>query len=136
MSILDLSVKDYKRYLSAKLVNLDSVGAHPPIHDVFPTRQLDVPLLKTNGRSVVCLDDSIQGNRELVPPFLRILPQGLDGFEDHHGVLGGGINVDHLTRGGFLKLPDPGLQAIILLYMFSFLAKQRNRTHRPCSVPE
>ena len=81
MLILDLSVKDYKRHLSAKLIDLDPVGAHPPIHDVFSTRKLHVSLLDTNGGGVVSFDNSVQRDRELVPPFLRLLPQGLDGLK-------------------------------------------------------
>ena len=79
-------------------------------------------------------NDLVQRDRELFPSLLGILPQFLNGREDDHGVFGSGVHIDHLTRHGLLEFPDPGLQAIILESMFSFLAKQRNRTHRPCSV--
>ena len=32
-----LSVKDCKRHLCAKLIKLDPVGAHSPIHDILST---------------------------------------------------------------------------------------------------
>ena len=99
-----------------------------------PTRELHVPLLETNVGGVVCLDNLVQRDRQLLPPVLGVLPQLLDGRKDHHGILSGGINVYHLTRRGLFQFPDAGLQTIILESMFSFLSKQRNRTHRPCSV--
>ena len=96
--------------------------------------ELHVPLLETNVRGVISLDNLVQRDHEFLPPFLGVLPQFLDGREDDHGILRGGIYVNHLSRRGSLQLPDPSLQPIVLFYVVSFLAKQRNRTHRPCSV--
>ena len=42
------SVKDCKRHLGAKLIDLNAIGTYPPVHDVFPTRKLHIPLLETN----------------------------------------------------------------------------------------
>ena len=113
-----------------KLINFDPVGAYPPVHDVFLMRKLHVPLLQTHVRGIVSLNNLVQRDRKLLPALLSVLPQLFDGQENDHGILGGGINVDHLAGRGLLEFPDSGLQAIILESMFSFLAKQRNRTHR------
>ena len=72
MSILDRSVKDCKRHLSAKLIDLDAVGAHAPVHNVLPTRELHIPLLQTKVRGIVSLDNLVQRDRELLPPFLGV----------------------------------------------------------------
>ena len=83
----------------------------------------------------VSLNNLVQRDRELLPALFGVLPQLLDGREDDHSVLGSGVNIDYLGTLRFLKLSDPGLQVIILESTFNFLSKQRNRTHRPCSVP-
>ena len=114
MSILDQSVKDCKRHLGAKLIDLNPIGAHPPVHDILSTRKLHVPLLKTNVRGIVSLNNSVQRDRKLLPPHLGVLPQLFDGQEDDHGILDQGVDVDHLGTLGFLQLSDPSLQTIIL----------------------
>ena len=87
-------------HLGAELIDLNPVGAHPPVHDVLPMRQLHVPFLQTYVRGVVSLNDLVQRDRKLLPAVFRILPQLLDGREDDHGIFRGGIDVDHLTRCG------------------------------------
>ena len=91
--------------------------------NVFLTRELHVPLLNTNVRGVVSLNNLVQRDGELLPALFRVLPQLFDGREDDHSVLRGGIYIDHFTGRSPLELPDPSLQTVVLLYMFSFLAK-------------
>ena len=105
------------------------------VHDVLPTCELHIPLLQTDAGGIVSLDNLVQRDRELLPALLSVLPQLLDGRKDDYGILCSGVYVNHLGTLRLLQLSDPSLQVIILESMFSFLAKQRNRTHRPCSAP-
>ena len=114
MSILDYSVKDCKCRLSAQFIHLDSIGQHSAVHDVLLTSQLHVPLLQPDGGGVVSLNHLLQRGGQLLPALFGVLPQFLDGRDDH-GVLNRGVNVDNLLSfGSFLQLADPGLQAIVL----------------------
>ena len=129
------SVKDYNRHLGVQLVDLDPVGAHPPVHDVFSMHQLHVPLLKANVRGIISLDNLVQRDHELFPPLLGVLPQLFDGREDDHSILHGGIDVNYLGTLRLLQLSDSGLQTIILESMFSFLANKETEHTDPVLLP-
>ena len=73
--------------LGTELIDLDPVGTHPTIHDVFLTRKLHVPFLQTHVRGVVSLNNLVQRDCELLPALLGILPQLLNGQEDVSGPL-------------------------------------------------
>ena len=64
--------------------------------------ELNVSLLEPDIGGVVGFDHLLQRNGQLLPAFLRVLPQFLDGGKDHHGFLHGGINVDHPWHLGSL----------------------------------
>ena len=121
--------------LGTQLINLDPVSAHAPIHNILSTRKLHIPLLNTNVRGVVSLDNLVQGDRELLPAVLGVLPQLLDGREDDHGILRSDVDVDHLSRGGSLQLPNSSLQSIVLFYVVSFLANKETEHTDPVLFP-
>ena len=102
VKIDELRAKVTLAILGVQRIDLDLIGAHPPIHDVFLMRELHVPFLQTNIRGVVSLDNLVQRDRKLLPSLLGILPQFLNGRENDHGVFGSGVNIDHLARCGFL----------------------------------
>ena len=66
MSILNRSVKDYKRHLGMKLIDLDLVGAHPAVHNVFSTCELHVAFLQTHVRGIISLNNLVQRDHELL----------------------------------------------------------------------
>ena len=85
------------------------VGTHLSIHNVLPTRELHVPLLQTNIGGIVSLDNLVQGDRELLPALLGVLPQLLNGREDDHGVLRNGVDINYLGTLRLLQLSDLSL---------------------------
>ena len=121
--------------LGTKLVDLNPVGTHPTIHDVFPTRKLHVPFLQTHVRGIISLNNLVQRDREFLPALLGVLPQLLDGREDNHGVLRSGLDIDHLGALSLLELVDPSLQIIVLESMFSFLANKETEHTNPVLFP-
>ena len=71
--------KDCKCHLCLQLVDSNLIMSHLSVHDILPCRQVNVPFLKVNVRSVVSFDHLLQRDSQLLSAVLSLPAQLLNG---------------------------------------------------------